>query len=325
MFDLTHPDFKLCIDPTHRHDFILLFDVENGNPNGDPDQDNQPRTDPETNYGLVTDVCLKRKVRNYVSLTEGEAPYRIYVQDKGIYLNDLHKEAHKAADIPEAQAKNPERSKRDKARAWMCANFYDVRMFGAVMSTGINAGQVRGPVQMTFARSYDPILPIDVTVSRVALTDESEKDRKEKAERNAVAQSDDGASEDERFGRSGTFGRKWIVPYALYCAHGFFSAPFADKEKGTNVSPEDLALFWNALGGMWDLDHSASRGLMSCRGLYVFSHENALGNAPAHKLFEKLETHLRDGVTAPRRFQDYVVTLNREMPSGVTLTPLVEG
>ncbi len=323
MIDFKNPDHQACLDPARRHDFILLFEVTDGNPNGDPDMDNQPRQDPETSHGLVTDVCLKRKVRNFIALTQkDEKPNRIYVQDKGIYLNDLHAEAHEVAGIPKEKAKTPDRPKRDEARAWMCANFFDVRMFGAVMSTNVNAGQVRGPVQMTFARSEDPILPLDVTVSRVALTDEKEKDRlaREAAAQETTEGSDTG--EAERFGRSGTFGRKWIVPYGLYRGHGFFSAPFA---KQTGVTPADLQVFWEALMGMWDLDHSAARGLMSCRGLYVFSHENGLGNAPAHQLFDRLELRLRDGVTTPRRFADYVVTLNRDLPEGVTLTPLVEG
>ena len=200
----------------------------------------------------------------------------------------------------------------------MCANYYDVRMFGAVMSTGINAGQVRGPVQMTFARSESAILPMDVTVSRVALTDEKEKDR---AQREENQKTEDGATE-ERFGRTGTFGRKWIVPYGLYRAHGFFSAPFAAQ---TGVTAADLELFWTALINTWDQDHSAARGLMSCRGLYVFSHENKLGNAPAHQLFDKLELRLKQGIAAPRRYQDYALTLNRDLPPGVTLTALVEG
>ena len=318
MIDFTNPDYQACIDPARRHDFVLLFEVENGNPNGDPDMDNQPRQDPETSHGLVTDVCLKRKVRNFVALTQtDEKPNRIYVQDKGIYLNDLNAESHKAVGIQKEKSKTPDQPKRDEARAWMCANFFDVRMFGAVMSTRVNAGQVRGPIQMTFARSQDPILPMDVTISRVALTDEKEKD---KAQREATEGTDTG--DGERFGRSGTFGRKWIVPYGLYVGHGFYSAPFAQQ---TNVTAADLELFWSALMQMWDLDHSASRGLMSCRGLYVFSHDNGLGNASAHTLFAKLETHLKTDVTAPRRYEDYTVTLNREMPDGIRLTTLVEG
>jgi CRISPR-associated protein Csd2 len=321
MIDFNSPDYAACADPQRRHDFILLFDVENGNPNGDPDMDNQPRVDPETNLGLVTDVCLKRKVRNFVALTEkDEKPNRIYVQDKGVYLNDLHKESHKAVSIPPAKAANPDRAQRDEARSWMCANFFDVRLFGAVMSTKVNAGQVRGPVQMTFARSIDPILPMDVTVSRVALTDEKDKDRAEREETAKNAGEESGS--EERFGRTGTFGRKWIVPYGLYLAHGFFSAPFAAQ---TGATSDDLKLLWNALLHMFDLDRAAARGLMACRGLYVFSHADKLGNAPAHQLFDKLEVQLKGDVTVPRRYQDYALTLNREMPDGVTLTALVEG
>ena len=318
--------FTHCGDPNRRHDFVLVFDVSDGNPNGDPDADNQPRQDQETNQGLVTDVCLKRKVRNFVALTQAdEKPNRIYVQDRGTYLNDLNALSHEAVGIPKEKAKEPERAKRDEARAWMCANFYDVRMFGAVMSTKVNAGQVRGPLQMTFARSIDPILPMDVTISRVALTDEQEKKRSQQESRSeAPSQNEDASAavQEERIGRTGTFGRKAIVPYGLYVGHGFFSAPFA---KQTGVTAADLELFWTALMNMWDHDHSASRGLMSCRGLYVFSHDNALGNAPAHQLFAKFEHRLKDGVVAPRRFDDYALILNREMPTGVTLTPLVEG
>jgi CRISPR-associated protein Csd2 len=315
----TTPDLP-CLDPARRHDFILLFDVENGNPNGDPDMDNQPRLDPETSHGLVTDVCLKRKVRNFVALTQpDEQPNRIYVQDKGVYLNKFHGDAHKAVGIPDSQAKNPDRPKRDEARAWMCANFFDVRMFGAVMSTKINAGQVRGPFQLTFGRSEDAILPIDVTISRVALTDESEKDRQA---REQVETEDTG--DKERFGRSGTFGRKWIVPYGLYRAHGFYSPAFG---KQTGVTADDLALFWQALEMMWEQDRSAARGMMTCRGLYVFTHATPLGDAPAHKLFEHLDVHRKDGVEVPRRFADYAVSppSASAMPSGITLSPLVEG
>ena len=324
MIDFKNTPDLPCLDPARRHDFILLFDVENGNPNGDPDMDNQPRLDPETSHGLVTDVCLKRKVRNFVALTQpDEKPNRIYVQDKGIYLVDLHKEAHKAAGIPDtaAAAKNPERAKRDEARAYMCANFFDVRMFGAVMSLKINAGQVRGPLQMTFARSEDVILPVDVTVSRVALADESDKEKERIAREQAEAED---SGDRERVGRSGTFGRKWIVPYGLYRAHGFYSPAFG---KQTGVTSGDLALFWQALEMMWEQDRSAARGMMTCRGLYVFSHATPLGDAPAHTLFEHLDVHRKDGVDVPRRYADYVVTppASSAMPTGITLSPLVEG
>lgn len=324
MTDFTKPDFSHCGDENRRHDFVILFDVVNGNPNGDPDADNLPRQDQETNQGLVTDVCLKRKVRNFVGLTQDDAaPNRIYIQDKGIYLNDLNAESHKAVGIPAAKAKDPDRGDRDKARAWMCANFYDVRMFGAVMSTGVNAGQVRGPMQLTFSRSVDPILPMEVAVTRVALTNEKEKAAAGK-QTSPVADSEaagEGAVEaEQRFGRTGTIGRKSIVPYGLYVGYGFFSPMFAAQ---TGVTRPDLELFWKALMSMWDLDHSAARGLMSCRGLHVFSHADRLGNAPAHKLFECVDVK---PVGTPRAFSDYTVTVNENaLPGGITLTSLVTG
>jgi len=321
-----HRDFAHCGDPVRRHDFILLFDVTLGNPNGDPDADNQPRQ-LDTNHGFVTDVCIKRKVRNYVALTQPQekgATNRIYVQDKGTFLNDLHKEAHQAITSPvaPAQAATPTLAQRNDARAWMCANFYDVRMFGAVMSTKVNAGQVRGPVQMTFARSLDPILPVDVAISRVALTDEKEQKASEKTAAPSPEPSDDAdpdAPQEERFGRTGTFGRKSIVPYGLYVGYGFVSAPFAEQ---TGISRADLELFWTALRDGWDLDHSASRGLMSCRGLYVFSHQNRLGNAPAQQLFDLLN---KPSVGSPRSFEDYRsgLTLDTDnVPPGIDLTVL---
>ncbi|HXG23630.1 MAG TPA: type I-C CRISPR-associated protein Cas7/Csd2, partial [Chthonomonadales bacterium] len=303
--------FSLYGDPTRRHDFVFLFDVTDGNPNGDPDAGNMPRLDPETMQGLVSDVCIKRKVRDFVAVTKNDQPpYRIYVQDKGIYLNDLHAESHDVVGIPRERAKNPDRKKRDEARQWMCKNFYDVRMFGAVMSTGINAGQVRGPLQLTFSRSVDMIVPMDVAITRVALTDEKENTQAERAE-----------DESERGSRTGTIGRKAVVPYGLYVGRGFFSAPFAAQ---TGVTREDLELFWRALMNMWDLDHSAARGLMACRGLYVFTHENGLGNAPAHALFDRIHVEKKNGVQAPRQFGDYVVSVDESnLPSGVTLTRLL--
>lgn len=322
MIDFTKPEFQPCLDPNRRHDYILLFEVTDGNPNGDPDAGNMPRVDPETMHGLVTDVCLKRKVRNYVALTNSEAEgYEIYVKEKAI-LSQVQGRAYQALGVEapaitedegEAPAKTgkdkkPSRKASDgqtvnKARDWMCQHFYDVRMFGAVMSLKENnAGQVRGPMQMTFSRSVSPITPMDISITRMAVATEKE----------AEAQGGDNR----------TMGRKTMIPYGLYVGHGFFSAPFA---KQTGVTAADLELFWAALMNMWDLDHSASRGLMSCRGLYVFSHEKDLGNAPAHTLFAKLEARLKTGVPTPRRYEDYAVTLNREMPSGVQLTTLVEG
>lgn len=304
-------DFTICGDPTRRHDFVFLFDVADGNPNGDPDAGNMPRLDPETMQGLVSDVCIKRKVRDFVAVTKNEqAPYRIYVQDKGIYLNDLHAEAHQAVGIPVDKKKDPDRKKRDEARQWMCQNFYDVRMFGAVMSTGVNAGQVRGPLQLTFSRSVDMIVPMDVAITRVALTDEKEKTQTGPAE-----------DDTERGSRTGTIGRKAVVPYGLYVGYGFFSAPFAAQ---TGVTREDLELFWTALMNMWDLDHSAARGLMACRGLYVFTHENGLGNAPAHALFDRVHIEKKNGIQAPRQFGDYVVRVDESnLPPGVRLTRLL--
>ncbi len=322
MIDPTQPDFTYCCDPNRRHDFVLLFDVAMGNPNGDPDADNMPRQDQETNHGIVTDVCLKRKVRNFVALTEdqgADSTRRIYVQDRGIYLNDLHREAHNAIGVPPAQAANPPVAQRNAAREWMCDHFYDVRMFGAVMGTKVNAGQVRGPMQMTFARSFDPILPTEVTVSRVALTDESEK---KAAERVQTAPAEDGI-EAERRGSTGTFGRKAVVPYGLYMGYGFYSAAFG---KQTKVTEADLQIFWTALLQMWDHDHSASRGLMACRGLYVFSHDSSLGNAPAHTLFSRIKAERKPEVAFPRQFEDYIVDSDiNGLPQAIKMTPLYAG
>ncbi|MDP2182789.1 MAG: type I-C CRISPR-associated protein Cas7/Csd2 [Actinomycetota bacterium] len=262
---------RIHTDPERRHDFVLIFDVVDGNPNGDPDAGNMPRVDPETMNGLVTDVCLKRKVRNYVAvLKEGEAGYGIYVNDSGIALNTLHQRAYEEEGIKSSGSKQ-KREDVDAVRKRMCDTYFDVRMFGAVMTTGVNCGQVRGPVQMTFSRSVDPIVPMDVSITRVAIT---------KAEDAGIVLGDDGEA---RGGKTTEMGRKALVPYGLYVCHGFFSAPFAEK---TGVTSDDLALFWRALREMWDLDRSSSRGMMACRGLYVFSHTNRLGNAPAQDLFD---------------------------------------
>jgi len=286
-------------DPDRRHDFVLLFDVTDGNPNGDPDAGNLPRVDPETMQGLVTDVALKRKVRDWVDIARGqEAGYCIYVQH-GAFLTDTRGRAIKER----SDGKNVE---PDVARKWMCEAFFDVRMFGAVMSMREhNAGQVRGPVQMTFARSIDTIVPLDLSIVGPA---QRQADTR-------AADADDSATS------YGTMGRKALVPYGLYRAHGFFNPHFA---KQTGVAEEDLALFWQALQNMWDLDRSASRGMMACRGLYVFSHESNLGNAPAHVLFERVSVNRREGVEAPRTFAHYEVKLDgAALPAGVTLTRLV--
>ena len=302
--------YEVCANPERRHDFVLLFDVTDGNPNGDPDAGNMPRVDPETMQGLVTDVCLKRKVRDYVAqVAGGAAPNRIYVQNQGIALNTLHQEAYTARDIKSTGTKQ-KRGEIDQARSWMCSQFYDVRMFGAVMTTGVNAGQVRGPLQLTFSRSIDPVAALDVSITRVAITKAEDVEH--------VAAED---PKDEKGGKVTEMGQKAIVPYGLYVGHGFYSPSFA---KTTGATRHDLELFWDALQGMWDLDRSASRGLMSCRGLYVFSHENPVGNAPAHQLFESIVVGpAKDGRRPPRQFKDYSVTVSPEWPSGITLTKLV--
>lgn len=374
------------LDPNKRHDFILLFDVTDGNPNGDPDGGNMPRTDAETSHGLVTDVCLKRKVRNYIStFSEYEATeeekirLKIFIEHHGV-LNDSIRRAYTEqglktgkpvtepikdeslieiireqrhlladaftfndnegddsedvvatlvytgelgdADLKEAyeqmgelyenkavkklidgvvkKAGKPDKNRdnTEKARKWMCENYYDVRMFGAVMSTGLNAGQVRGPIQLTFARSIDPVLPQDLAVTRVAVTDPKDREKLQ------------------------TIGRKTLIPYGLYQGHGFYSPCLAAQ---TGVKEIDLKLFWDALMNMWDFDRSASRGLMALRGLHIFSHDNKLGNAPAHVLFDRIKPELKSSVNVPRKFTDYTVTIQEDnLPTGVTLTSLVK-
>lgn len=274
---------------SNRYEFVLLYDVENGNPNGDPDAGNMPRIDPETGYGIVTDVCLKRKIRNYVEIVKGEAAgYRIYIKE-GIPLNANHVEAYKAVNLSTDDEKI--KAKPDdvqKARAWICANFFDVRTFGAVMSTGLNCGQVRGPVQINFSRSIDPIVQQEVTVTRLTVTREEEANK-------------------ER-----TMGRKHIVPYGLYRAEGYISAKLAnDPTKGTGFSEEDLNLFWEALVNMFEHDRSAARGKMAARRLIVFKHKNDLGNAPAHKLFERVKVKRKPEANPPRSFGDYEVTVDK--------------
>jgi CRISPR-associated protein Csd2 len=300
------------LNPESRHDFVLLFDVLDGNPNGDPDGGNLPRTDPETMEGLVTDVCLKRKIRNYVDLVgEDQAPNMIYVQNKGVALNDMHARAYTALEL-KATGTKQQRDDVDKARKWMCDNFYDIRMFGAVMTTGVNCGQVRGPVQLTFARSQDPIMPMDVAITRIAIT---------KPEDAKVEVSDEDGK--GKGGKTTEIGHKAMIPYGLYRGHGFFSPHLAAQ---TGVTQKDLELFWDALQKMWDFDRSASRGLMAPRGLYVFSHESKLGNAAAHKLFDRITAQLHKPSEPPRKFGDYEVSINdADLPSGVTLTRLTEG
>jgi len=289
----------------NRYDFVLLFDVTNGNPNGDPDAGNLPRLDAETGNGLVTDVSLKRKVRNYVGLVKQEQPpFEIYVKEKAI-LNNQHKRAYLGigrADLLEGDDKKRKGGDAvDDARAWMCRNFFDVRSFGAVMSTGVNCGQVRGPVQLTFARSIDPIVAQEHSITRMAVATEAEAEKQE--------------------GDNRTMGRKHTVPYGLYRAHGFVSAFLA---KQTGFSEEDLQLLWQALTQMFEHDRSAARGEMATRGLYVFKHESELGNAPAHALFDRVLVKRKEGVDVPRRFEDYQVTASdADLPPGVTLLRMV--
>ena len=287
----------------NRYEFVILFDVENGNPNGDPDAGNMPRIDPETGYGLVTDVCLKRKIRNYVETAkEGESGYGIYIKDS-VPLNRSDLEACKAVGVDEKklkEAKKDDEKLDEKLRDFMCSNFYDIRTFGAVMTTfvkgALNCGQVRGPVQLGFARSIDPILPQEVTITRVAITTEADAEKK------------------------GTeMGRKYIVPYGLYRAEGYISANLARKTTG--FSEDDLALLWQAILNMFELDRSAARGNMAVRELIVFKHDSELGNAPAYKLFDLVKVVRKDGVTAPRAYSDYTVTLDEaHLPDGVTVT-----
>lgn len=287
----------------NRYDFALLFDVRDGNPNGDPDAGNLPRLDAETGHGLVTDVSLKRKVRNFVGLTKGEAPpYEIYVKEKAV-LNRAHVRAYQAigkADLLEGDDKKRKGGEAvDEAREWMCRNFFDVRAFGAVMSLGVNCGQVRGPVQMTFARSVDPIVAQEHSITRMAVATEAEAEKQD--------------------GDNRTMGRKHTVPYGLYIGHGFVSSFLA---KQTGFSEEDLALLWNSLTYMFEHDRSAARGEMSTRGLFVFKHDSELGNAPAYSLFERIQARKR--VDIPRSFADYEVTVNdADLPSGVTLLRMV--
>jgi CRISPR-associated protein Csd2 len=272
----------------NRYDFILFFDVKDGNPNGDPDAGNLPRVDAETGHGLVTDVCLKRKVRNYVGLVKGEQPpYEIYVKEKAI-LNNQHERAYKALGI-ELSAEEGKRNggeKTEDVKKWMCQNFFDVRTFGAVMSTKINCGQVRGPIQLTFARSIEQIVSLEHSITRMAVATQAEADKQ---------------SGDNR-----TMGRKFTIPYGLYRAHGFISAPLANQ---TGFTQEDLDLFWEALQNMFEHDRSAARGLMSSRRLIIFEHSSAMGNKPVHELFERVGFKRKTQGPA-RDFTDYQIDLD---------------
>ena len=297
----------------NRYEFVVLFDVENGNPNGDPDAGNMPRVDPETGLGIVTDVCLKRKIRNYVETVKEDQPgYRIYIKD-GVPLNRSDNEGFLAVDIPNASGIKPDELKKAiKAKKadgmdvdlivkdWMCQNFYDIRTFGAVMTTmvkgALNCGQVRGPIQLGFARSIEPVVPQEVTITRVAITTEADADKK------------------------GTeMGRKYIVPYGLYRCEGYVSANLARKTTG--FSEEDLQLLWDAIYNMFEYDHSAARGKMAVRELIIFKHDSELGCAPAWKLFEAVKVaRVNPNDTMPARsYQDYTVSVDEEaLPAGIT-------
>ena len=294
---------------SNRYDFVILFDVENGNPNGDPDAGNMPRIDPETGLGLVTDVCIKRKIRNYVQMVkDGEPEYKIYIQER-MPLNRIDKTAMEYVGISAEDEKVLKKAKKDdpnldvKLREFMCRNYYDIRTFGAVMTTfvkaNLNCGQVRGPVQIGFAKSVDPIMPQEVTITRVAITTEDDAEKK------------------------GTeMGRKYIVPYALYRAEGFVSANLAQKVTG--FSEEDLKLLWKAIINMFENDRSAARGKMSVRELIVFKHDSEFGNAPAYKLFDTVKVCRKDTSSVPRNYEDYMVNVDiASVPEGVTCQKMV--
>ena len=282
-----------------RYDFVYLFDCKDGNPNGDPDAANAPRVDPQDMHGLVSDVCLKRKIRNYVlEANGGEEPFDIFVR-QGAILNESITQAHKdLGHEVDGKAKKATRDQVKDARAKMCHRYYDVRTFGAVMSTGTNAGQVRGPVQLSFSRSLDPILPMDISITRMAVTEGKELDAPNQ-----------------------TMGRKNLIPYGLYRCHGFISASLA---RDTGFSADDLSLLWQALQNMFDLDRSASRGTMAPQKLIVFKHQSVLGNAPAHKLFERITVPRKESVQAARQFSDYEVSINRnDLPENVELVEML--
>ena len=318
---------------SRRHEFVLFFDVTNGNPNGDPDAGNMPRMDPETGHGLVSDVCLKRKVRNYVeNFAESDhnrdpRRHRIYVSE-GAILNEKHREAYLRerpddAKVKKASKLTPETDEEARRiRQFMCDNFYDIRAFGGVLSTRINAGQVRGPVQFAFGRSIEPILPLEVSITRMAATNEKEKKEREEGE------------DDEKRGDKRTMGRKHIVPYGLYRAHGYVSASLASHPvKGTGFSEDDLDLMFEALKGMFEHDRSAARGEMASRKLIVFRHASALGNASASELFKRVKTwrlfkgerydpgdDRLDNAQPARTFSDYAITIDREkLPGGLEI------
>ena len=293
-----------------RYDFVIFFDVKDGNPNGDPDAGNLPRVDAETGHGLITDVCIKRKVRNYVGLKNNEqAPWGIFVKEKSV-LNNTISQAYISLDIdlqkpPIDPTDGPKRNKAgqgqgkevDRAKMFLCQNFFDIRTFGAVLSTGANAGQVRGPVQFTFARSVDPIVSLEHCITRMAVATEAEAEK--------------------QGGDNRTMGRKFTVPYGLYRAHGFISAPLANQ---TGFSEEDLELLWDTLENMFEHDRSAARGLMGTRKLIIFEHSSKMGDASVQKLFDAITVERKDKSKPARDFSDYIITVGKEnIPQSVTL------
>lgn len=293
----------------NRYDFVLYFDVKNGNPNGDPDAGNMPRIDPETSRGIVSDVCIKRKIRNYVQLVKGQdiddpdvddgsLGYKIYVQESAV-LNERNEMAYKHYGLKPTSKKLPKNvEERVKVTKFMCDNFFDIRAFGAVMTTEINCGQVRGPIQLCFSESVDPVLPLEMSITRMSVTNAKDVDK-------------------ER-----TMGRKQYIPYGLYRLEGFISAPLAEK---TGFNEQDLELFFQALMNMFEHDRSAARGLMSSRALIVFKHESKLGNAPAHRLFEAVSMNKKEGVELPRGFDDYEpLAVDRTLiPEGVEVMEML--
>ena len=283
----------------NRYEFVYFFDVSNGNPNGDPDAGNMPRLDPESSKGLVTDVCLKRKIRNFIEVAYDNVPgHEIYVKEKSV-LNLQNKRAYEALGVKLEAKKLPKDEKKAREiTAWMCNNFFDIRSFGAVMTTEVNSGQVRGPVQLAFAQSLDPIVPLEVSITRMAVTNEKDLDK-------------------ER-----TMGRKHIVPYALYRMHGFISANLAAK---TGFSDEDLQKLWQALQMMFEYDRSAARGEMTARKLIIFKHNSILGSQPAHKLFERVTVERVQGESGSpaAAFSDYRINVDREALQGITIEELL--
>ena len=285
----------------NRYDFVLVFDVKDGNPNGDPDAGNLPRIDAESGQGIVTDVCLKRKVRNYVQMTKGASlRYDIYIKEKAILIQ-AHADAYKAIGAEDLLKSDDKKRKGgdkvEEARKWMCESYYDIRTFGAVMSLGINCGQVRGPVQMTFGRSVDPVVTLEHSITRMAVATEAEAEK--------------------QGGDNRTMGRKNTIPYGVYVAHGFISAHLANQ---TGFSEDDLKLLWDALVNMFEHDRSAARGLMSTQKLIIFKHDSALGNAPAHKLFDRVTLKRKDEAKPPRDFSDYVLTIDKAtLPEGIEI------